>query len=216
MSGGSGRCPKRNRRRLIDKERNARTLAIAAELPLFTLLVKGMPTLKRRLATRSSQSLYGGIMNRQQWKNCKPCVDRRDSGLTILEVLCVLVILSILLSMFFPVIAKVRRRADERIYHALMQQNRLYYETRDKLRDFYRAKTNYTALTAEELHQVGVFDANIVRWMRLGLIRFYPFASTAPAGKRVMDFYSHTGSNGVSVWTALSKSNIIVQAEESE
>lgn len=155
-------------------------------------------------------------MKTQQWKSRQGCVNSRGRGVTLLEVLCGLVILSILLSLMLPVIAKARRRADERLYHALKQQHRLYYDTRDKLRDFYCTKTNYPAWTAEELRKMGVFDANIMRWMRLDLIRFYPFASTAPAGERVMDFYSHTGPNGVSVWTSICKSNIVNPAEERE
>jgi hypothetical protein len=50
----------------------------------------------------------------------------------------------------------------------------------NQLKSYGLSQTNYPALTAEELHQRGVFDDQTMAFLKLRNVHFYPFSSTDP------------------------------------
>jgi competence protein ComGC len=129
-----------------------------------------------------------------------------QQALTLVELLGVVGILGVLVALAIGPIQKARRNADLKIYKATMR--RVYPSVREDLQKFYSGKTNFPAWTASDLHKMGIFDKQLLRWMEAGWVIYHPFSSDSPDKHLVISFYSHTGPNGVSVWPGLSKSNI--------
>jgi prepilin-type N-terminal cleavage/methylation domain-containing protein len=131
----------------------------------------------------------------------------QSKGLTLIELLCVISIITILLGLSLGTIMKARRHAEVRLYYA--EGWRVFYNSEKRLHDFYQTKTNYPAWTVDELEQNGVFDSNTLKWMQDGLIEYHPFSSADPNGKVVMRFLQDTKALGFASWELMLKSNIV-------
>ena len=50
----------------------------------------------------------------------------------------------------------------------------------NQLKSYCQSQTNFPALTVEELHRCGIFDAPTVAFLKFPKVHFHPFASTDP------------------------------------
>lgn len=139
---------------------------------------------------------------------------KRQVGVTLLELMCALAVVAILVGLLLGPIQKARRRADLKLYQAAM--SRVTASVREDLQKFYQGKPTFPAWTAEDLHDKGVLDAQVMRWIRAGWVQYYPFSSTDPDAKLVMLWYEHTEPHGVTVSLAFIKSNIVNYVPRSE
>lgn len=56
----------------------------------------------------------------------------------------------------------------------------------NQLKSYCLSQTNFPALTAEELHQRGIFDDQTLAFLKLSKVHFYPFSSADPDTKIVL------------------------------
>jgi hypothetical protein len=132
---------------------------------------------------------------------------RNGEALTLLELLLCIAIVAFLFGLIGGAVQKARHRADLKIYQAAMP--RVFPAVREDLQRFYSDKTNYRAWSATEMHKMGVFDRQLMRWIKNGWVIYHPFSSADAGNHLVIDFYEHTEPNGVKVWRGLSISHIV-------
>lgn len=58
--------------------------------------------------------------------------------------------------------------------------SKLMAVTYNQLKSYCQSQTNFPALTAQELHQRGIFDDRIMAFLKSPKVHFYPFSSDDP------------------------------------
>jgi hypothetical protein len=96
--------------------------------------------------------------------------------LAVIGLVCVFALLSITLLY----LANYRRHKVER--NALWSEDagQLMAIVFNQLKSYCQSQTNFPALTAEELHQRGVFDDRTLAFLKSPKVHYYPFSSSDP------------------------------------
>ncbi|MBI2947537.1 MAG: type II secretion system protein [Verrucomicrobia bacterium] len=106
-------------------------------------------------------------------------------GFSLIELLCVIAILAILASLLASSVLRAYRRVKQ--MQTSLEAPGLADLVEKKLKDFFAPKARFPAYTAEELHEHGVFDREMMRRIRARELIYYPFSSTDPDNKLIAE-----------------------------
>jgi type II secretory pathway pseudopilin PulG len=109
---------------------------------------------------------------------------QKKSAYTFVELLLVIGIIAILASLLLGAIYKANQYAKHKIflteaYNAISQIER-------QLGRYYESRTNYPALTADELYRQGVFNQQTMDFLSYPEVSFYPFSSSDSDDKIIL------------------------------
>jgi len=111
-----------------------------------------------------------------------------------------IVIAAVLILILAIVAIRVHLREKVKSIEAWQSEvNRSFADIFNELRNYCHSQTNYPALTAEELHQRGVFDDQTMEFLKSPKVHFYPFAATDPDTNVILSV--------VGVWPDISLGN---------
>lgn len=99
------------------------------------------------------------------------------NGLTLLELMAVIAIISVLATLLIGGVSKVRAKAKDRVWRAEAKNGFELY-IGDHLAKFYQSQTSYPSYTTKELFQRGVFDDKIMDFLQCPHVEFIPFSSS--------------------------------------
>jgi len=118
---------------------------------------------------------------------------------TLVELLLVIGIIAILASLLLVAVLKAKRYAQHKTFQITAYDSIAHIE--QELGHYYENRTNFPALTADELNGNGVFDFHTMNFLNNPEVTFYPFASTDADNKIILRVVLHTNDVWVLVKT---------------
>ena len=103
----------------------------------------------------------------------------RRRGFSLIELLCVIAIISILVSLIAGPALRALRRAKE--MNAGFEGPGVAEIVETRLKNFFRPMASYPPFSADDLRKKGVFDSEMMRRIRTKEVIYHPFASNDPA-----------------------------------
>jgi prepilin-type N-terminal cleavage/methylation domain-containing protein len=104
---------------------------------------------------------------------------------SLIELLCVTVVIGILAGLLLTAVTaaygRVKRMQREFEWPTFVEQ------IRDRLTTFCERQPIHPALTAQQWHDLGVFDGRIMDFLRSRGVKFHPFASSDATNKIVLE-----------------------------
>ncbi len=107
-----------------------------------------------------------------------------NEGMTLVELLAVMAILSILACLCLGGIHVAYVKATTAVWR--IEAPRFITLIHERLSKYYQSKTEYPAWTAEDLHQRGVFDNRTMQFLHSANVSFIPFSSNDSDDKWVL------------------------------
>jgi competence protein ComGC len=108
----------------------------------------------------------------------------RATAFSLVELLGVVVVIGILAALLLTAVTsaygRVKRMQREFEGPTYVEQ------VRDRLTAFCERQGSYPALTAKQLHALGIFDTRIMDFLRWRGVEFYPFSSVDSSNKVVL------------------------------
>ena len=98
------------------------------------------------------------------------------SAFSLLELLFAIGIIAILASLLLGAALKAKRYARHKTFEITAHD--AIAHTEQEMGGYYENKTNFPALTADELNRRGVFDLHTMDFLSNPEVTFYPFSST--------------------------------------
>jgi prepilin-type N-terminal cleavage/methylation domain-containing protein len=116
----------------------------------------------------------------------------RRRAFSLIELLCVMLVIGILASLLLSAVMAAYGRAKrmQREFDGPV----LVEQVRDRLTSFCETQPTYPALTARQLHELGVFDSRIMDFLRWRGVAFHPFSSSDPTNALVLEI-RYSGSH---------------------
>ena len=102
----------------------------------------------------------------------------RTSGVTIIELMCVMGLITILAGILLGPVSRVMRKA--RAMEWGDQAPRLLNSTVQRLRTQFQGKKDFPVVTLAALEEGGLLDPSHQRFLRDRRVTFYPFAGSDP------------------------------------
>lgn len=110
-----------------------------------------------------------------------------ERSFSLVELLCVTVVIGILAGLLLTGVmaayGRVKRMQREFEGPTFVEQ------IRDRLTTFCERQPMYSPLTAQQLHELGVFDGRIMDFLRARGVKFHPFASSDSTNKIVLEVH---------------------------
>jgi len=133
---------------------------------------------------------------------------KRPTGLTLLELLCVIGIITILAALLLGPVHKAYARVKAMEWEMKVQT--FAGRIADQLRDYCLSRTNYPALSVQELSQLGVFDIQMTHFLTSNKdkVEYFPFSSSDPNGKVILRW-----QYGRHEFGAITKKEVVPESE---
>ena len=117
----------------------------------------------------------------------------------MVELLLVLGIIAILASLLLGAVLKAKRYAQHKTFQ--ITGHDAFEHVEQQLGRYYENRTNFPALTADQLNRSGVFDFHTMNFLNNPEVAFHPFASTDADNKIILWVAFHTNEIWVLVKT---------------
>ena len=116
--------------------------------------------------------------------------NRLLTGLTLLELLCVIAIIGILASLLLGSVNKAFMSSQNKIWRAQAQDSEFRDYVQEHLAKYYQANPTYPLLTARDLYQKNVFNDRIMNFLRCPHVQYIPFSMSDPTNKVIFQIDS--------------------------
>jgi prepilin-type N-terminal cleavage/methylation domain-containing protein len=103
------------------------------------------------------------------------------AGFTLIEMLCVIAIIGILAAMLLGAVNKAWVSSQNKVWR--FQAHDFYDYIQEHLFKYYQSQTSYPVLSAEDLHQKGVFDDRVMNFLRCPHVQYLPFSMSDGTNK---------------------------------
>jgi prepilin-type N-terminal cleavage/methylation domain-containing protein len=108
----------------------------------------------------------------------------KKSAYTLVELLLVIGIISILAALLLGAVLKAKQYARHKTFQIMAYAS--IDQMEQELGRYYENRTNFPALTANELSRKGVFSLHTVVFLNNPEVTFYPFSSADPDNKIIL------------------------------
>jgi prepilin-type N-terminal cleavage/methylation domain-containing protein len=109
---------------------------------------------------------------------------QRKPAYTLVELLLVIGIVAILATLLLGAVFKAKQYAKHKTF--LIEAHNAVLKIEQELGKYYQYRTNFPALTADELYKQGIFDQQTMDFLANPEVSFYPFSSADPDDKMIL------------------------------